>query len=165
MDAPEPYLFYMMMNWPSESENPSTYSIELLIQCQDRLKQFENRNKNFIDRKLPPIFFFRNDVCSPGYQRLYPFKQKSSKSLLNLDSNAAIKKLTGDVVNNTFICYKFPQGDSINIRPADLNLVRSGGITRVTFQLGFTFGGPVAYSVENDEERIANEKMAKFQEI
>jgi hypothetical protein len=165
MDAPEPYLFYMMMNWPSESENPPTYCNELLIQCQDKLKQFENRNKNFIERKLPPIFFFQNDVSSSGLQRLYPFKQKSSKRLLNLGTNAAIKKLTGDVVNDTFICCKFPQGDSINIRPADLNLVRSGGITRVTFQLGFTFGGPVAYSVENDEERIANEKMAKFQEI
>ena len=59
MDAPEPYLFYMLMNWPSESEHPPTYSIELLILCQDKLKQLENRNKNFIDRKLPPIFFFR----------------------------------------------------------------------------------------------------------
>ena len=150
------------MNWPSESEHPPTYSIELLILCQDKLKQLENRNKNFIDRKLPPIFFFQNNVSS-GLQRLYPFKQKSSKSLLNLGTNSSIKKLTGDVVNDTFICCKFPQGDSINIRPADLNLVRSGGITRVTFQLGFTFGGPVAYSVENNEERIANRKMALFQ--
>ena len=51
----------------------------------------------------------------------------------------------------------------MKIRPADLNQIRSGGMTSVTFKLGFTLSGPIAYSIEKAGEKSAIEKMDAFQ--
>ncbi len=163
MNAPEPYLFYMIMNWPIGETCTSTYDKALLLKCIEKLKNFKDQNKNVTTTKLFPIFFLSGKGSETGLMRLFPFRQQNTKALLNLKKKGNITKLTGDVTEDDFISYSLPSEEKIKIRPADFNLIKSKGILKVTFQLGFTFGGPLAYSIENAGKIEALEKIKAFQ--
>jgi tetratricopeptide (TPR) repeat protein len=166
LNVPEPYFFYMLLSWPADKieENPKIYDEELFLKCQQKLRAFasgENRSQDE-KTKTNPFFFLTVKPQITNLHRLYSFNPRTG-SLEAIKRNNRIKKLRGQILDDSHIGYKLSSGATMKIRPADLNQIRSGGMTKVTFQLGFTLSGPIAYSIENAGEKSAIEKMDAFQ--
>ncbi len=82
MDIPEPYLFYLMMAWPSEENDyPSIFEENLLVKCLGKLTEFLNRkNPSERSEKLIPVFSLAK--TGRGLQRLRPYKHLGDISLI-----------------------------------------------------------------------------------
>jgi hypothetical protein len=159
MQVREPYLFYIMLAWPDREKIPRIYDENNFLASDSTLQKFFSKNEDQPQRNLP--LFFLGTESVEGLQRLY--RVRHGERLINLRNQTKIKRLVGDVDGN-YIAYTLPSGVTLKIRPSDLNQVKSGGITQATFQLGFTFSGPVAYSIQNAKIRDPIAKMQALQE-
>jgi hypothetical protein len=152
----EPYFFYLLLFWPNEyadsKMNQKTFN--MLRNCQSELGKYEAENsfnggarKRFTHSRSRTIFFLSsgNDlhrVKSPGD---VPLKQLEG-----------VVRLKGTVDERKNIdCFLTEDGRwTLKLRAVSLaNRTTTKG-QNVTFNVGFGFGGAVAYNVRTEEEEI-----------
>ncbi len=165
MNNPEPYFYYVMMAWPDENYTPEIYDEDLLRKsCKKLSSMFKDKSPLDKLEKPSTLFFLANvDRVHCGLTRLCS-NFKPNDRFHHAFRMGKIKHCQGLVVDQSHVGYKLPSGATIKIRSSDLNLLRTGGITKVTFHIGFTMEGPLAYGLENGATKAEVAEMTAFQE-
>ena len=142
VDISEPYLFYLMLIWPTEISDDIDQDIFL---CIEKLKELESLNVKRSHGYKPPVLFFLGK--GKGADKLLPFhsnKAKQSRRQIQEEASRFRGKLDGE--SNVEITSH--TGSVISVRMADLRFRALNKIEEVSFLIGFTFGGPVACDYE-----------------
>ena len=174
---PEPYFYYMILHWPNEDEDKETnteytdtYDEQLLYHCIQQLKRIqEQKSISFTENnirygKTPyqrPFYFLAKES---GFKRLdrvpdggigYKYGQwsKVRKTLYGKISGSNDKRIT----------YQLPKGKQVDIRPQHHRWLQASNVREVSFELGFTFAGPLAYNIKEVNQEYEN--IQEFNEL
>ncbi|XP_065656355.1 uncharacterized protein LOC136081903 [Hydra vulgaris] len=162
----ETFFWYMVFHWPTQLEVekkklPATYDLQRLIRCIQKLKQIHDDDAKFVLTKkeqrhafkLNPIYFLNNE------------EQYSKLEDVTLDTDYADRRsyvghqrFNGRIKDQSNLEYFISDGTSLIIRSANLRYNRGSIAQYVTFHVGFTLAGPVAYNIDIDDriQRLNN---------
>uniref|UniRef100_A0A3P9Q8X5 Uncharacterized protein n=1 Tax=Poecilia reticulata TaxID=8081 RepID=A0A3P9Q8X5_POERE len=160
-DPPEQHMLALLLFWPANSEDECEFDLSQLIQ-QMRLSYEHTYQKHFQSRYLPPLFFIGK---GQSLERLVHRKvveqlsHKSNETKLDRSNNwrnesifqndevrERLLRVEGRVRN--YRVFATVGGTQIEIEAnSQRNLWRQ---RRVSFYIGFTIRGPVAFSIQTE---------------
>ena len=70
-------------------------------------------------------------------------------------------KISGS--NDKRITYQLPKGKQVDIRPQHHRWLQASNVREVSFELGFTFAGPLAYNIKEVNQEYEN--IQEFNEL
>ena len=141
----ENYFWYTVLNWPTEKERMKnslavTYDEALLEKCVKKLQGIYysslipiRKEKHFLIHN--PFYMMHNEI---GYKKIY-----------NHSNN---ERISGKILDEHSVEYCLPRGTKLRIRCAHLRINRGSLTENVTFEVGFTLAGPVAYKCKENVE-------------
>ena len=150
----EPYLFYLMLMWPSEPKNDIEDEDEI-FHCLQKLVQLEDQNRPCRDNsfhKLPLLFCIGEET---GMHKLLPVHQGKMPR--------EAKRFHGKLDGRSSVEMELKTGNVLSVRVADLRFRTLNRIEDVSFYIGFTIFGPVACDYEFT--RFSDEKHALRQRV
>ena len=144
----EIYFWYTVLNWPTAKESElgslnSAYDESILENCLKCLLQIYRSTVTCargekIHSTHKPFYMLQNET---GYKKI---AMASNRPLNN-------ERLKGKLLDEHSVEYILPFGTKLSIRCAHLRLNRGSWAQEITFELGFTLAGPVAYNCEQAE--------------
>uniref|UniRef100_UPI00398F8CD9 sterile alpha motif domain-containing protein 9-like n=1 Tax=Pristiophorus japonicus TaxID=55135 RepID=UPI00398F8CD9 len=161
----EPYFLASLLFWPTK-DNDVNEDSKLLLKCMTAIKQsFRGRYGRMSRSKHPVAHFY---LCKKEGLNRFVHKAKIDQyfsKVLHLNSlwqsgeiwkENEVKKLllrmngrTGED-NKVYVEFGTVEKIKIPVRPVYLGKLRSGlSIEKVSFYLGFSMDGPIAYDIEN----------------
>ncbi|KAA0725526.1 Sterile alpha motif domain-containing protein 9 [Triplophysa tibetana] len=147
--SPEFYLLILLLFWPDEAQpvNQDSPNLENCVQYMSQ--SYENLYQKYLHgRYLVPLFFLGK---GSGLQRLVRKLCKTDLDLLTEgDENAEVRclqRINGEVKH--LKVYAVKDGQKIQVTPHNKASVHREG--EVSFYLGFTIEGPVAFNIRYDE--------------
>ena len=155
-DVSEIYFWYTLLLWPNDESNAEKspyYDEEKILKCVKRLKEindsraterFVNRERQRKVNEQKPLFFLTEGT---KFDRVV-----SAKDLKSGAKTPKVKRLSGRIINQSYVEAVLPGGTKINVRASYLRWNRSSTASNVTFELGFSLEGPIAHNIEKYSE-------------
>lgn len=146
--SPEFYLLILLLFWPDKAQPGIPDSPNLEVCVQYMFKSYEKKYQKYLrGRYLVPLFFLGTES---GLQRLVHTKLQTTdlELLTEGDENVEVsylQRINGQVKNHEV----FADQQQIQVTPHNKASVNKDG--RVSFYIGFTIRGPVAYNIRYDE--------------
>ncbi|KAA0725527.1 Sterile alpha motif domain-containing protein 9 [Triplophysa tibetana] len=148
--SPEFYLLILLLFWPDEAQTVNQDSPNLENCVQYMSQSYERKYQKYLrSRFLVPLFFLGK---GSGLQRLV--HKKLCKTDLELltegDENVEVsylQRINGEVKKHEVFAVR--DGQQIQVSPCKRASVYRDG--EVSFYLGLTINGPVAYNIRHDE--------------
>ena len=112
-----------------------------------RIISFTEKNKRY--QKVPkqwPFFFLAKDT---GFRRL-EISPNGGVNFKYGQSNKIRKVLHGKISCSTDkrITYQLPKGRELEIRPLHHRWLQASKVRDISFEIGFTLAGPIAYNIK-----------------
>ncbi|XP_042617165.1 sterile alpha motif domain-containing protein 9-like [Cyprinus carpio] len=150
--SPEFYLLILLLFWPDEAQ-PEITNPPNLEKCLRKMHHSYKRKyqKYLRGRYLVPLFFFGKER---GLQRLVHASKLDGTALEILTEGhehadvECLQRINGEVKNDRVFAVR--DGQQIPVTPHNLSSVCNPG--QVSFYLGFTIRGPVAYNIRYEED-------------
>ncbi|KTF83663.1 hypothetical protein cypCar_00045664 [Cyprinus carpio] len=150
--SPEFYLLILLLFWPDEAQ-PEITNPPNLEKCLRKMHHSYKRKyqKYLRGRYLVPLFFFGKER---GLQRLVHASKLDGTALEILTEGhehadvECLQRINGEVKNDRVFAVR--DGQQIPVTPHNLSSVCNPG--QVSFYLGFTIRGAVAYNIRYEED-------------
>ncbi len=186
VDFAEPYFFFLLLFWPGlaatgeSTTSPDTF--DLLEECLGRLKDFERRHSEaqlrsgFNFQQQPRFLLYLRQADSDGGRA----KVASAKKLKRFVQGSRDRDMfrcggTLDDSKNVVMSFQVDDGGGspsqdeeegsfrhLTVRNTNLFHRMKPHVKRVTFNLAFTFAGPVACFVIASDADLERERMAQM---
>ena len=144
----EIYFWYTVLNWPTAKESElgslnSAYDESILENCLKCLLQIYRSS----------VTCARGEKIHSTHKPFYMLQNETGYKKIAMLSNPRLNKerLKGKLLDEHSVEYILPFGTKLSIRCAHLRLNRGSWAQEITFELGFTLAGPVAYNCEQAE--------------
>ena len=147
----ETFFWYITLHWPTPTEKKKnrqlkTYDEEKFCLCLKQLKKIQQENSYFVNNRAQR----HNLQHSP----LYYLTDGAEYQKLDENSGFHLLRLEGTIKDKSNLEFTLPGGTPLTIRAANFRINRGSHTQKVTFSLGFTLAGPVAYYIEKSESEI-----------
>ncbi|XP_076580796.1 sterile alpha motif domain-containing protein 9-like isoform X2 [Chaetodon auriga] len=159
-DAPELHLVTLLLCWPSDSEDKGVFDLRQLIQCMQRSYEHAYK-KYFKSRYLRPLFFIGKgrDLSRIVHRKV--LQSDWSDETIFQDPMVQERLLQVEGVVKNYRVFATVGGKDIEV---DANQRKSLWKPRqVSFYLGFTIRGPVAFCIKtkSSEKGISEHDISK----
>ncbi|XP_078257726.1 sterile alpha motif domain-containing protein 9-like [Rhinoraja longicauda] len=159
-ESPVPYFIQVLLYWPEDKAERTAEDDECLIEALDTMNNlYKNKINDSTTRKKPtyPHVFLG---CGTGFQRFIHSspKERGNGTYRWEDLHGKLQCMEGWIENNKISIQGHCSETKISVHRGPKCLIQSRR-SRVSFYLGFTLRGCLAYNVQEVSEEGASESL------
>ncbi|XP_052456810.1 sterile alpha motif domain-containing protein 9-like [Carassius gibelio] len=156
--SPEFYLLILLLFWADEAPPGITNPPNLEMCVQETVNSYKRKYQKYLrGRYLVPLFFFRKGKGLRRLVHISKLNQMDLELLTEGDEHAEVEclqRINGEVKNDMETdndrVFAVKDGQQIKLTPHNPSSVCKPG--QVSFYLGFTIRGPVAFNIRYEEK-------------